>query len=339
MGAGSVIHGCHEEQDIRRMGGLRKIMPVTFTTYAVGMLALSGFPLLFSGFWSKDEILHSAHRWHISHWPFYLMLCAAFLTAFYMTRQVFYVFFGNCRLKLGQTTSSEQRTVDHGGTVVVEHPHHELPSEPHESPAVMTLPLVVLAVFAIVLGFVGTPAWPWFQSFLEHEHLRFNGAALTEAATLKTMLISSVIALGGIALGWLLYGKRPCQRPGDIDVLERGQPEIFTLLRNKYYVDEAYEWAFVRFNAWWARTCDLLDTWVWNGLVQLCAYVFVGIAWVNKFLDENAINRGFDEGCARLTQGGGLMSRLQNGSLQGYLRVIGIALAVLALALMWGCKQ
>ncbi len=71
MGAGSVIHGCHEEQDIRRMGGLRKWMPVTFAAYAVGMLALCGFPLFFSGFWSKDEILHAAHSWSVSQVPFY----------------------------------------------------------------------------------------------------------------------------------------------------------------------------------------------------------------------------------------------------------------------------
>jgi NADH-quinone oxidoreductase subunit L len=71
-GSGSVIHGCHEEQDIRKMGGLKKFMPVTFATYAIGMLALAGFPLFFSGFWSKDEILHAAHGWPVSHIPFYL---------------------------------------------------------------------------------------------------------------------------------------------------------------------------------------------------------------------------------------------------------------------------
>src|SRR6185295_3513818 len=88
LGAGSVIHGCHEEQDIRAMGGLKKFMPVTFATYAIGMMALSGVPLLFSGFWSKDEILHAAHGWQVSHVPFYLGLTGALLTAFYMTRQV-----------------------------------------------------------------------------------------------------------------------------------------------------------------------------------------------------------------------------------------------------------
>src|SRR5258708_7859444 len=84
LGAGSVIHGCHEEQDVRCMGGLRKFMPVTFATYAIGMMALSGVPIFFSGFWSKDEILHAARSWSVTRWPFYLGVVGAFLTAFYM---------------------------------------------------------------------------------------------------------------------------------------------------------------------------------------------------------------------------------------------------------------
>ena len=97
LGAGSVIHGCHERQDIREMGGLRKFMPVTFATYAVGMMALSGVPIFFSGFWSKDEILHHARDWPHSAIPFYLGIFGALLTAFYMTRQICYVFFGKNR--------------------------------------------------------------------------------------------------------------------------------------------------------------------------------------------------------------------------------------------------
>src|ERR1039457_618313 len=93
LGSGSVIHGCHEEQDVRKMGGLKKYMPVTFAVYAVGMLALAGFPLFFSGFRSKDEILHSAHNWPVSHIPFLLGCTGALFTAFYMTRQVALVFF------------------------------------------------------------------------------------------------------------------------------------------------------------------------------------------------------------------------------------------------------
>src|SRR5438034_1036605 len=131
MGAGSVIHGCHEQQDVRSMGGLRKLMPLTFATYAIGMMALSGVPIFFSGFWSKDEILHAAQGWSVSHWPFYLGLFGAFLTALYMTRQVAYVFFGNCRLALGPTTGSEQHTVEHAGVPAKEHPQIELSTEPH----------------------------------------------------------------------------------------------------------------------------------------------------------------------------------------------------------------
>ncbi|MGD0683444.1 MAG: NADH-quinone oxidoreductase subunit L, partial [Terracidiphilus sp.] len=113
LGAGSVIHGCHEEQDVRRMGGLRADMPLTFVTYAIGMLALCGFPLLFSGFWSKDGILEAARHWSVAKTPLYMLVFGALLTAFYMTRQVAYVFFGARR-----------------------------GNEPaHESPRVMTAPL------------------------------------------------------------------------------------------------------------------------------------------------------------------------------------------------------
>ncbi|MBI3192726.1 MAG: NADH-quinone oxidoreductase subunit L, partial [Pedosphaera parvula] len=153
MGAGSVIHGCHEEQDIRRMGGLRKLMPVTFATYAVGMMALSGVPIFFSGFWSKDEILHSAMLWKPSLWPFYFGVAGAVLTAFYMTRQVCYVFFGKSRLAPAPHGSHDS----HG---------HHAPATPHESPGIMTMPLVVLAVFAVLLGLIGTPVWPWFHHYL-----------------------------------------------------------------------------------------------------------------------------------------------------------------------------
>ncbi|MGH7973460.1 MAG: NADH-quinone oxidoreductase subunit L, partial [Limisphaerales bacterium] len=141
LGAGSVIHGCHDEQDIRYMGGVRKFMPVTFATYAVGMLSLSGFPLLFSGFWSKDEILHSAHVWRVSHWPFYLGLLGALLTAFYMTRQVFYVFFGPYRGRLANAHAAAPEA--HSQT-----PHTEA-EKPHESPSSMTIPLGILAVCSV----------------------------------------------------------------------------------------------------------------------------------------------------------------------------------------------
>src|SRR2546429_6784380 len=95
LGAGSVIHGLHHEQDIRKMGGLRWIMPVTFVTYTIGMMNLSGVPLFFAGAWTKEEILHGTAAWPLSRLPHYLMLAGVVLTALYMTRQMIYVFFGS----------------------------------------------------------------------------------------------------------------------------------------------------------------------------------------------------------------------------------------------------
>src|SRR6185312_8640600 len=332
MGAGSVIHGCHEEQDICRMGGLRRYMPITFATYAIGTLALCGFPLLFSGFWSKDEILHSAHGWPVSHWPFYLGAAGALLTAFYMTRQVFYVFFGNCRLHLGRTTASEQRTMEHAGLPAKEHPHDELAGEPHESAAAMTFPLIVLAIFSVLLGFIGTPAWPWFQKFLGGETGGFTGDVIT------LMIASSVIVFVGIGLGWWFYGRRPSEQSEQPDPVEVMRPDIFSLLKHKYYIDEVYERTVIAFNAWFARACDWLDFWIWNGVVQLVSFLIIGISWVSRFFDEFVVNLGFDESCKRLTVGGRILSRLQSGRVQNYLRAIGIGLAVLALLMIWGCR-
>jgi len=338
MGAGSVIHGCHDEQDVRCMGGLRQFMPVTFGTYAIGMMALSGVPVFFSGFWSKDEILHAAHSWSPSRWPFYLGLIAALLTAFYMTRQIFYVFFGNCRLALGKTTASEQRTVGHAGLPSKEHPHLELPAEPHESPTIMLMPLVVLAAFSILLGFLGTPAWPWFQGFLSGARWEWEPGKLFESGVVEVMTFSALVAFAGISLGYWLYGREPISTSERMDVLERYWPNLFALLRRKYFVDEVYDWAVVGLNRQWAKLCDWLDRWLWNGGVQLFSYVVLGLSWVNRCFDEYVVNLGFDESCRRLTDGGGLFSRFQSGSAQNYLRFIGIALTVLVLFLIWGCR-
>jgi NADH-quinone oxidoreductase subunit L len=335
MGAGSVIHGCHEEQDMRSMGGLRKFMPITFATYAIGMMALSGVPIFFSGFWSKDEILHSAREWPVTVWPFFLGVFGALLTAFYMTRQMCFVFFGNCRLALGRSTESEQRTHAHAGVPAKE--HLELPSEPHESPGTMVIPLVVLAFFSIVLGFFGTPLWPWMQRFLEGEHAEMNSGGFTTPGVMGVMLTSTAIALGGIGLGYWLYGREPLQSQAP-DVLERWWPNLFTLLRRKYYVDEAYEWFFVGFNAWWSRACDWMDRWVWESLVHLVGAAVVGLSWVNRVLDEQVVNRAFDETCDSISSNGRLLSRFQNGRIQHYLRALGIAAVVLVLLLIWGCR-
>jgi NADH-quinone oxidoreductase subunit L len=337
LGSGSVIHGCHEEQDVRKMGGLKKFMPVTFATYAIGMLALSGFPLFFSGFWSKDEILHAAHGWPVSHIPFYLGCAGALLTAFYMTRQVALVFFGEYR---SSRRKEAHISSAHTGKKL-EPPHvgsYEENGEPHESPAVMTVPLVILAAFAILLGFVGTPAWPWFEGFLNGEPAGFNLGRLTESGTLGLMVASAVIVFAGLGLGWRLYGKRLRQTAEEPDVLQVAQPAIFSLLKNKYFVDEIYDATVVRFNAWAARVCDFLDHWIWGGVVLLITWVTLGLARFYRFTDEFVVDLGFDTGCETLREGGGKISKWHSGRVQTYLRVIGVALVVLILFLIWGRK-
>jgi NADH-quinone oxidoreductase subunit L len=321
LGAGSVIHGCNGEQDIRRMGGLRKYMPITFAAYAAGMLALCGFPFFFSGFWSKDEILHAAHNWSISQAPFYMAAFAALLTAFYMTRQVYYVFAGSSRLSVANHDSSHSA------------------SHPHESTAVMTVPLVVLAAFAVLLGFIGTPAWPWFQSFLEGNRATFSLSAFFGAGIMPIMLSSSLLVFLGLGLGWTFYGRRPIASAAAPDELGRLQPQLYSVLSHAFFVDALYSATIIRLNTMWAMVCDWLDRWVWNGAVQTVSSLVLGIAWLDHLFDTYIVNTGFDEGCEGVSRGGQLLSLLQGGQVQSYMRVIGCALIALTLFLLWGVRQ
>jgi len=318
LGAGSVIHGCHEEQDIRQMGGLRKHMPVTFATYAIGMMALSGFPLLFSGFWSKDEILHAAWLWQPSKAPFILGITGAFLTALYMTRQVCYVFFGNSNADVAPASAQGQTE-----------PAPEV--APHESPRVMTVPLAILAVFSILLGFIGTPAWPWFQNYLGAAH-----EAVEWSRVLILMVSSALVVFAGLGAGALVYGLLQSDSGERNDVLESSYPITFGVLRNKFYVDELYEATVIRANAAFGRFCHWMDNVVLDTLVLIVSWIVVGLSWLNRFIDEYVVNLGFDAACQRLRNGGGFFSRLQDGQLQNYLRVLALGLTVLLLLLTWG---
>jgi NADH-quinone oxidoreductase subunit L len=306
LGAGSVIHGCHDEQDIRKMGGLKSDMPLTFLTYAIGMLALCGFPLVFSGFWSKDGILEAAHHWSLSQTPFYLLVFGALLTAFYMTRQVCYVFFGYNR--------GEKHA--------------------HESPRVMTRPLAILAVFAILLGFIGTPAWPWFHAFLENRAVAFDLHAFSEPGLGLLMLTSSLVVFLGLGLGWRLYGNKS-PKPEAPDVLEKSAPWFWKPLRDRLYVDEFYGVTVVAFYKWWVRVADWLDRRVWGGIVALVAWLFGLWARLNRFLDVHWVDGSFDKSCEELSSGGGLLSRVEGGRVQNYLRILAAAIVVLTAILLW----
>jgi NADH-quinone oxidoreductase subunit L len=295
------------------------------------MLALCGFPFFFSGFWSKDAILHAAHNWSISQAPFYMGAFGALLTAFYMTRQVYYVFFGASRL--AAASHDDPQLAAH-----FEDPAHSTPHHPHESPAVMTIPLVILAAFAILLGFLGTPAWPWFQSFLEGRPATFSFSGFSESGILTVMFSSSLFVLLGLGLGWYFYGRKPIESAGAPDVLDELEPQIFSLLNHAFYVDALYGATLIRLNSRWSKVCDWFDHWVWNGAVQVISYLVVGVAWVDNFFDAGVINNSFDGGCESVSRGGQLLALLQGGRVQGYLKVIGVALVALVIFLLWGAK-
>jgi proton-translocating NADH-quinone oxidoreductase chain L len=309
MGAGSVIHGCHEEQDVRRMGGLKTDMPVTFITYAVGMLALCGFPLVFSGFWSKDAIIEAAQHWSVAKAPFYMLVFGALLTAFYMMRQVSYVFFGYWR---GRHSA-------------------------HESPSVMTIPLAVLAFFAMALGVIGTPAWPWFRAFLDGRTAGFDMHGFAEPGLFTLMATSSLVVFLGLGLGWWLYGNKS-PAPEAPDALDASVPWIWAALHDKFYVDELYGVTVIAFYAWWARVADWFDRRVWGGAVACVAWTFSLWAQLNRFLDTNVVDGGFDKGCEELSTGGGLLANMQSGRVQTYLRILALGVVALVAILLWSSR-
>jgi NADH-quinone oxidoreductase subunit L len=324
LGAGSVIHGCSGEQDIRHMGGLRKSMRLTFYAYSAGMLALCGVPF-FAGFWSKDEILHSAFTWDISRIPFYMAAFAALLTAFYMTRQMVYVFFGDTHRPAHHFAPADDKLSEES------HGHHG----PHESPAVMTTPLLILAAFAALLGFIGTPFLPWFQSFLEGQHAKFGLAPFL--AALPLMTVSTILVFLGLGLGWKLYSGK-IHQANQPDPLQQLQPHIFSTLANAFYIDRLYSATIVRLTTAFAITSDWLDRWIFNGAVQTVSYLVLGAAYLDKFFDAAIVNTTFDEGCTTVSRTGRALSLLQSGRTQTYLRLLGAGFIVLVIILLWGAK-
>ncbi|GAA4009830.1 NADH-quinone oxidoreductase subunit L [Hymenobacter fastidiosus] len=290
LGAGSVIHAMSNEQDIRRMGGLRKALPITFVTFLIGCLAISGIPP-FSGFFSKDEILEHVFQHNKILWG--MGLLTAFLTAFYMFRLLFLTFFGEFR-----------------GT---EAQKHHL----HESPASMTLPLIMLAILAAVGGFMGAPMFLGGKHYLA-DYLaplftysqRLNPEAFAGELDHGTelLLIGLSVAAGvlGILLAYVQYVSRGV-RPATDDA-QRSAPE--SLVYHKYYIDELYNALFVR-----------PVMWLSTGLYR----------FVEQGLIDPVVN-----GFGRVTLGGGQLLRyVQTGFVGLYLilMVVGIVL-ILALNLV-----
>jgi NADH-quinone oxidoreductase subunit L len=200
----------------------------------------------------------------------------------------------------------------------------------------MTTPLTILAVFAVFLGFVGTPAWPWFQSFLAGQRAHFDFAGFSEPELMSVMLMSSAIVFLGLGLGWFFYGRKPIVRATDPDALERLQPGIFHALANRLYVDELYGVTVIALARFFAAFASWLDRWIFGGVVRMVARLAIGVGWLDAGVDRFVVNGGFDEGCREVARGGRLLSLVQNGRVQNYLRVIAGALVLLALLLLWG---
>jgi NADH-quinone oxidoreductase subunit L len=299
LGAGSVIHGCHQEHDIRKMGGLRGLMPITFLTYAVGMMTLSGIPFFFSGGWTKEEILHATSHWPASHVPYYLMLTGVVLTALYMTRQMIYIFFGN------------RRTASEGA---------------HESSRVMTMPLIALAACSILFGIVLTPAWPWLRAYLTGEPSQFDIAQLIQ----PMLFVSLALAAAGIGLGFAIYGKA-----AEMDPLEQAQPALFRFLKNKMWLDELYDRTVVAFSRMAAHLSDWMDRYVWDGLVRALGGLGQIFGILSDNFDERGINAGVDEATTGTRDLGRVMSAWHSGQVQNYLRVVGVAVLALLILYAW----
>ncbi len=308
LGAGSVIHAAHHEQDLRALGGLAPKMKITFATFAIGMMALAGVPFLFSGFWSKEAILHAAHAWDVSHVPLYAGLAAIVLTAFYMTRLVAETFLGR--------------------------PRSGAAAHAHENPAVMTVPLALLALGAVLLGFLGTPACPWLQARLAGTALHSDLGHLFEGGGL--MLLSILLVGAGLGLGWWLYGRRLRMTATDRDPLADAAPRTLEVLAGKFYLDELYAATVGRLNSTLAWFADRLDRHVIGGAVEFLGKFGRFSGALNRELDEDALNAGFDRVNAGLRGSGIRYSRAQTGEPQGYLRVLAVAFVVLALVLIVG---
>jgi NADH-quinone oxidoreductase subunit L len=299
LGSGSVIHGCDHEHDIRQMGGLRRLMPVTFFTYAIGMMTLSGVPLLFSGAWTKEEILHATANWPRTSMPHYLMMVGVVLTALYMTRQMIFVFFGNKR------ASSEHA---------------------HESPAVMTLPLIMLAACSIFLSVVLTPAWPWLHDYLLGEPAHFAIGRLIQ----PLLFVSLALVAAGIGLGVLFYRKA-----GVTDPLAQAQPALFRFLQNKMWLDELYEHTVLALAHFAARLSDVIDRYFWDGLVRAFGKLGQLFGMFSAGFDERGINAVVDRGAGGTRGLGRFISARHSGQIQTYLGAVAIGMLTLLLLYAW----
>ncbi len=325
LGSGSVIHAMHHEQDMRKMGGLKRWMPVTYWTFLISALAIAGIPPL-SGFISKDSILWEAfaNRHHVL-WG--IGLSGAMLTAFYMFRLVYMTFHGECR-------------ADH-------HTQEHL----HESPPAMTVPLVILAALAAVAGVLNWPLalhWVlpfvpvagfehWLQPVVGKDVSVLHGALPHEGHHLDpieyaTMLLSVAVAVTGVLIARAMYLRKTLS-PDRIAELAGGA--LYRTVLNKYYVDELYQAVFINGLLALTRAAAWFDQHVIDFIVNAAARVTTWVAWLDGLFDNYVVD-GAVNGVGWMSAFfGGRVRRLQTGSINGYLYVIVIAVVGVMVAQLW----
>ncbi|HEX6733775.1 MAG TPA: NADH-quinone oxidoreductase subunit L [Azonexus sp.] len=292
LAAGSVIIGMHHDQDIRNMGGLRKYMPITWITSLIGSLALIGTPFL-SGFYSKDSIIEAAAVAYHAGQPgagfaYFAVLAGVFVTAFYSFRMYFLVFHGEERFGKADDAHHHEHHGDHDDEEVAHDHHHGLApgQKPHETPWVVWLPLVLLAIPSLLIGYIAIEPMLYGGYFdgvihvdlhahpaMEHLKEEFHGAAAMGIHSLTTLPF--ILALSGVVVSWFFYMKRP-----DIPAaIQRRCSAIHTLFENKYYFDKINEFVFaggarVLGKALWrGGDVAIIDGVVVNGSAKLVGWI------------------------------------------------------------------
>jgi NADH-quinone oxidoreductase subunit L len=340
LGSGSVIHGMeatvghdsNTSQDIRNMGNLRKFMPTTWLTYMAGYLALAGFPLL-SGFWSKDEILADAFN-HAHYIVWAVLTLASFLTAFYMTRQILVVFYGKFRGHNPRqaTHPSEPAAVEHAhGHDDHAGAHDHGGHDPHESPWTMTLPLIILAVVAVLGGFINLP----------FEGLHFLAGFFGQGGgslNLLVMAIAIVVALAGIGLGWSVY-RNAFATAEDLDPLERMMPAVFQALNRKLYFDELYANTFGKLSYGLALAWNWLDRRVLDAFVNGTGIFTMFWGRVNFILDDLVLNDGADALSDGTNAVGDGARQIETGRIQDYLSLIFLGVVVIGVIYLYAFRR
>ena len=339
LGSGSVIHGvehgqhhAHEHgegehhhaeierridgdldpndpQDMRNMGGLLKRMPITGWTFILGGLALSGFPLVTAGFWSKDDIL--ANAWDKGHTlAFWTLALAAFLTAFYTMRQIGLTFLGKPR------------------TEGAEHAPESTPS--------MTIPLILITPFALMFGWIGIPEHfpvvggiiPNYLEEVLDAYAEYAGIHLEiPEFSYIPLMTSLVVALGGLTVGFLIY--RRGLAPGQVDPMRKWLGPVWWLFHRKYYVDELYQATIIPFTLGLANILAKFDdNWVIDPIVDLIGRIGIWISKVTAAFDRFVVD-GVVNGSAYFTDRmGNSLRRIQNGQVQVYLLVLAISITI-----------